>query len=119
MTKPTPLTKPKSRYVHGGETSYIPETRVGWWEMEVFEHKEDDIFFTITPETAHNPMLISHKVYKTPAYSWMVLQYNTIVDLNEELKVGDVIRLPSFVRLNFELLNNKLGGIDETEQSRK
>lgn len=87
-----------SRYVMGGETD-VYDTRLGWWERRPMKFQDDDIIITLDRRLANRPDIISDDVYGTPAYMWLVLQYNTIMDPIEELVVGATIRLPKPNRL--------------------
>lgn len=88
----------KSRYVTGGETEQFPN-RLGWWERTIMPFQNDDIVFTVDQQYAGRPDLISDLIYGTVKYNWVVLQYNTILDLDTELSAGSVIRLPARTRL--------------------
>lgn len=88
----------KSRYVVGGQTDVYP-TRLGWWERTIMPFQNDDILFTVDEQYAGRPDLISNIIYGTIDYNWVVLQYNTILDLDTELCAGITIRLPSLSRL--------------------
>ena len=104
------VTKTNSRYTRGG-TSDVYNTRVGWWERAILPHDPSDVFFDVDNKTQHRPDLISYQMYGTSSYAWMVLQFNNIVDINEELVQGTVLKLPTPSRLNTILLSNSPGGI--------
>lgn len=87
-----------SRFAMGGVTEQFPN-RLGWWERNIMEFQNDDIIITIDEQLARRPEYISQMVYGTTAYRWVVLQYNTILDINTELVPGAVIRLPTQDRL--------------------
>lgn len=87
-----------SRYVTGGVTD-VYENRLGWWERRPMKFQDDDVIIVLDKRLANRPDLISHAVYGTPAYTWLVLQYNTIMDPIVELVVGATIRLPAPNRL--------------------
>ena len=103
------MTRSSTRYTRGG-TSDIYNTRVGWWERVVFEKDTTDVFFDITNETERRPDLISYAMYGDVVYTWMVLQFNNIVDVNEELVAGTTLKLPTPSRLNTMMLANSAGG---------
>lgn len=92
------LDKKSSRYIKGGTTESLPN-RLGWWERDVMPFQNDDIIITIDTSIAGRPDLISYMAYGKVSYAWVVLQYNTILDIPNELKVGSVIRLPTPSRL--------------------
>jgi hypothetical protein len=91
------------RYKQGGTTEFTPST-VKWWDRRAFSTAVDDIPFTITPTYISRPDLIAYEVYGRANLMWLVLQYNNIVDINEELVEGRVLKLPSVRRLQTEIL---------------
>lgn len=98
-----------SRYVQGGETDRYKE-RLGWWERRSFDFSDDDITFEITPEYEQRPDLIAHAVYGQAKLEWLVLQYNTILDITTELVRGKELRLPHPSRLSRNILTESTGG---------
>lgn len=99
-----------SRYSQGGETEQRGE-RLGWWERTIISRSDDDIFYTISPEEEGRPDLIAYKFWGEATLMWLVLQYNHIVDVNEELVPGNVIVLPPFSRVITELTTNSTGAV--------
>lgn len=99
----------QSRYVNGGETDRH-SNRVGWWEKRNIPLADDDMLIIITKQTEKRPDLISFEVYGKAMYNWVVLQYNNIVDIEEELVVGKEIRMPTYSRLILSIMNKKTGG---------
>ena len=98
-----------SRYVNGGDTFVFPG-RLGWWDRTPMTPANDDIIFTITPTYAGRPDKLAKQVYGKATLMWVILQYNNIVDVNEEFIEGAQIRLPTFTRLSVLILNKKPGG---------
>jgi hypothetical protein len=98
-----------SRYVNGGETFVYPD-RLGWWDRFPMSPADDDIIFTITPTYVGRPDLLAQQIYGKSTLMWVVLQYNNIVDVNEEFVEGAQIRLPTFARLSIMILNKTTGG---------
>lgn len=110
MARVTRATDSKnSRYVNGGTTD-IYTSRLGWWEKRELDFADDDIRFVIDKSTEARPDMISYQVYGKAMYYWVVLQYNNIIDLQEELLAGKEIRLPKFSRLILSIMNKKTGG---------
>jgi hypothetical protein len=93
-----------NRYVQGGTAESLP-TRIGWWERTVYEKSDTDV--AIVLQNMHNkrPDIISTLVYGRPTYAWFILQYNNIVDINEEFVAGKTIVLPTRERLMTEILS--------------
>ena len=91
-----------TRYVNGGATTQYP-TRLGWWERYNFPISRDDVAYTIEPQYHLRPDLLSYRIYGTPAYMWLILQYNNILDINTEFVQGSIIALPTPTRVKTEL----------------
>lgn len=102
----------ESRYVQGGETETF-ENRLGWWERDLDTFQEDatDIFITISPQFDKRPDRLAFQMYGRASLQWLVLQYNSIVDINEEFLSGKTIRLPDPSRATFSFLNKRTGGV--------
>lgn len=102
--------KRRSRYTQGGVTTVWPR-RLGFWERRVIPQQDDDFFVTVSNRQDRRPDLIAFDYYDDASLGWLVLQYNNIVDLNQELRQGAQIRLPSADRVFFDLLNRPTGGV--------
>ena len=102
----------KSRYSQGGETEEFEE-RLGWWErdLETLQERDDDIFITIASKYDKRPDLFAADFYGSTLLMWVVLQFNNIVDINEEFIMGKTIRMPTMERTLFDFLNKRTGGI--------
>lgn len=94
----------RGRYNCGGKTDAY-QKRLGWWERDLsfMRRQIDDVTFVITPEYAHRVDLISQKLYNRPDFEWLILQYNNIVDINEEIVVGKILYAPSPSRAFFDI----------------
>ena len=88
-----------SRYKRGGLSEEF-NRRVGWWERKLYEHRYDDIIFTISPKYNCRPDLIAHDYLGNANLMWIVLQYNSIVDINTEFVTGKTIKIPEKSRLD-------------------
>ncbi len=98
-----------SRYVQGGLTDRH-NNRLGWWERRELPKRDDDNLLTVQPSEAGRPDLISRRAYSTERFAWLVLQYNSIVDVATELKAGARILMPNQLRLMVDVLNQTTGG---------
>ena len=99
------LRKKNSRMLQGG-ISERSDNFIGWWERD--ELPRDDItdtVYTISKAYEFKPDLISYDFYGRNDLGWLVLQYNKIVDINEELAVGKTIVLPSKSRAFYQMLS--------------
>ncbi len=102
----------ESRYVQGGETETF-DKRLGWWERDIITVSQDasDIFITIASQYDKRPDRLAFDMYGRSGLQWLVLQYNSIVDINEEFIAGREIRLPEPSRASLTFLNKRTGGI--------
>lgn len=101
--------KKNTRYVQGGETDVFPKF-LGWWEKreDIAIDQIDDIEFYITPQYDKRPDKVSFLFYGRPDISWLILQYNNIVDINEQFKTGLTIRAPSPMRVFANILTRPI-----------
>ena len=98
-----------ARQVQGGLTDRH-NNRLGWWERRDLPKRDDDNLITVQPSEVGRPDLISRRAFGTEKYSWLVLQYNNIVDINEEITIGRRMLLPNQLRLMVDILNQSVGG---------
>jgi hypothetical protein len=95
-----------TRYVQGGTTT-VSKKKVGWWERSptFTERAPDDIVIQSLPVVYDGaPGLLAYDIYQSNNLEWVVLQYNNIVDVNEEFVAGARIVLPSPERLFSSML---------------
>lgn len=106
-TDKSSLDRQYSRLNIGGTTDVLNNGSVlGWWEKKEFVHNAtDDIQFIITKSNEYRPDIISYLVYAREDLAWLVLQYNNIIDINEELVSGAILALPSYNRVMYNLTN--------------
>ena len=103
-TDKSSLDQPYSRLVLGGTVDVLDNGQfLGWWEKDEFPTATDDIKFTVTLQYQGRPDKISYFMYGREDLQWLVLQYNNIVDINEELVTGAVLTLPSYQRALYSL----------------
>jgi len=104
------VNKRNSRYVQGGTTTTF-STRLGWWDRLVMLPDDEDVNHTITGRQDRRPDVIAFDVYGKSELAWVVLQFNSIADINIELRAGTVISLPTPDRVFFDMLNRPTGGV--------
>ena len=106
------LDNAKGRYTQGGETEAFDQ-RMGWWErdLETLRQNDNDIFIIIQPKYDKRPDLFAADFYGSSLLMWLVLQFNNIVDINEEFVQGKEVRLPATQRVLFDFLNKRTGGV--------
>ena len=96
--------KKNSRYVQGGDSD-VGQNFIRWWERaKLAEDDITDLEYTIPVVYAGKPDLIAYDYYGRNDLGWLVLQYNNIVDVNEELCAGKVIKLPARNRVFYSIL---------------
>jgi len=110
--RPSSVNNKNSRYVQGGET-ITKNTRLGWWEPYDFERRQDDQDFYVTGKYVGRPDLIAYDMWGQAQLAWLVLQYNNIVDITEELVEGVDLVLPSQRRVSTSILTKSTGGVKE------
>lgn len=99
------LDNPNCRLVRGG-TIEKNGIFLGYWNKFTFPTDITDQKFTITLDYAFRPDKISYKLYGRDDFAWLILQYNSIVDINEEMRVGAVLMVPSYSRTIFNLTSD-------------
>ena len=99
----TSLAKKYSRMLNGGNTE-TKGNKLGWWERIDIER---DIFtdkqYVLGVEHEGRPDLVAASIYGRTSLMWLVLQYNSIVDIEEEFVTGKTITLPTRNRLFSEI----------------
>jgi len=109
-TQPTKSTdNTMTRYVQGGLTDVFSD-RLGWWDGYQFTTAPDDITFTLDAKYNTRPDLLAYDMYGKSTLAWLVLQYNLVVDINEEFITGAVVTLPSKSRVFSSILTYQSGG---------
>ena len=98
------ILKRYSRQTQGGDND-IFQDKLGWWEKrtDIPTNQIDDIRYEITSQTQFRPDLIAFLTYGRADLNWLVLQYNNIIDVNEEMTAGTIISLPSVDRVFFDI----------------
>ena len=94
----------EGRYTQGGTSTQL-DNRLGWWERRIIPYSDDDTFLVLSSRYDRRPDLVAFDFYDKANYQWLILQYNNIVDINEEFVVGKEIRLPSRSRVFREILS--------------
>lgn len=103
-TDKSSVLKKNTRYVQGGVTDILPNA-LGWWEeANIPTGQVDDIPFTITNAYDKRPDKIANFLYGRTDITWLILQYNQIVDVNTQFIAGVEIMLPSPPRVFSDIL---------------
>jgi hypothetical protein len=101
------LRKRYCRYAQGGNTDEFTN-RLGWWErFDLTDTQNDDIFIPKLSKTYEKrPDLLAFDMYNRSDYDWVILQYNNIVDIEEEFITGVSLIVPSKLRVNIDIMSN-------------
>ena len=102
----------KSRYTQGGETE-VYDDRLGWWErdLDTFRENANDNFIRLSADYDRRPDKFAADYLGRSDLMWSILQFNSIVDINEEFVAGRTIRVPTPDRATFDFFNKRTGGI--------
>lgn len=111
----TSVQQSKSRYTQGGDTEVF-ERRLGWWERLPLEKSSDDMRITLSVQYDKRPDRLAADYFGSSAFMWLVLQYNSIVDINEEFVAGKEIRLPEVSRGLITFTGRRTGGVEPAER---
>ena len=107
--------KKNTRYVQGGVTDVFPNS-LGWWEEAIIPTNQvDDVQFTLTSAYELRPDKLAYIAYGRTDITWLVLQYNQIVDINTEFLAGVTINLPSPSRVFSDILTSSVNYQPATE----
>lgn len=103
-----------SRYTHGGTTE-IDGKFLEWWDRKIYPKDESDMFLVLQKTFEGRPDKLASVMYNDSSVWWLILQYNNILDINEEFVAGVQLRLPTKERLQKDMLNGKSGGVPSTK----
>lgn len=101
------------RYVNGGKTETTKST-LGWWERKKIPEDTTDMTYTLEKVYENRPEKLAGVLYGDTRLWWLILQFNNILDIQEEFVEGKQLRLPTKDRVYSDLLSGKTGGIPST-----
>lgn len=102
----------KGRYGYGGGVVDY-DTRLGWWERVTLPKADTDLTLTIAGKYIKRPDLLAYDLYGNSTLLWVILQYNNILDVNEEFVNGSVVVVPTKARVFTELLRKRQPALSE------
>lgn len=88
-----------SRYTSGGKVHKDAKGKVIYWERISIPKDMDDIPYIIAAKYDRAPDLLAFDMYGSSSYEWVILQFNNIIDVHEEFRVGKEITLPSIKKV--------------------
>jgi hypothetical protein len=94
------------RYSYGGKSTVVGNN-IGWWERTTFTTSTTDVPYVLEAKYHQRPDLLAASMYGKSTLMWFVLQYNNIVDVQEEFVTGASLQLPTKARTFSELLTKK------------
>ncbi len=98
------------RYVRGG-TVYVTPSALGWWEKRDAEVDPSDIVYVLEEKYVGRTDLLAYAFYGDPQLWWIIPQYNSILDPDEELVQGKALLIPSLEKINSVYRANEIGGV--------
>lgn len=104
----TSLAKRYSRMLNGGTTE-IKGDKLGWWERrDLQKNTNTDIRIRIPEVFDGRPDLLAFRIYRNSSLFWLILQYNNIVDIEEEFTTGKEIIVPARDRTVSSIVNRSI-----------
>lgn len=103
-----------TRHTQGGVCD-VKKKKIGWWERrtDFLNFQADDIIIESLPKVySLRPSLLAYDLYQRDDLAWLVLQFNNIVDIEEEFVTGVSLRLPSRQRVQFSILTKSINFTD-------
>lgn len=97
-----------TRYTQGAAKVDSYANRIGWWDRRVFLPSPLDVSIVISSRYNLRPDLMAYDAYGKSNLSWILLQYNNIVDINLEFVTGATILVPLPQRVNAEFLTQNV-----------
>lgn len=96
------LAKRRTRMLDGG-ISEIKGNKIGWWERRTLQKNSvTDRIILITEKYDKRPDLMARDYLGSTRLMWIVLQYNNIVDIEQEFVLGKEVIIPSRTRAESE-----------------
>lgn len=103
-----------SRYTHGGTTE-LDGKFLEWWDRKKFTKDTSDLFYVLEKTYEGRPDKLASVFYGDSSVWWLILQFNNILDVNEEFVAGVELRMPTKERLLQDMLTGKSGGVPSTK----
>lgn len=106
------------RYVLGGTTE-VSASKLEWWSRTDVKRDPSDIVYVMEKKYEGKPWLLGYVFYGDEGLTWVILQYNTVLDPLTELVEGKLLLVPTLERVKREVFNPNasVGGIPSTRES--
>lgn len=103
----TVFSSKNSRYTYGGITEESARF-VEWWERVKIPPDVTDKYYVMEKQYEGRPDLLGTMLYGDPSLTWVVLQFNGILDPVTELVEGTVLRVPTLERVKKTLMAGRI-----------
>ena len=97
------------RYARGGTTE-VSSRFVEWWERVDNDHDLSDLVYVLEEKYVGRPDLLAYAFYNDTRLSWLIMQYNDILD-PLELVTGYMLLMPSRDKVSSTFGVTKVGGV--------
>ncbi len=106
-------TSDKKKYsrINQGGTFERSGFKISFWSKrtDILKDQNDDIeIYKLPIQYNKRPDLLAYDLYGRSDLMWVVLQYNNIVDIEEEFITGANLKLPSRSRVYSEIVNRSV-----------
>lgn len=106
----TSLDSKYSRYVSGGVTE-IGTHGLEYWEKNKWNLSDTDLVYVLKKTDEKQPWILAEAFYGQANLMWVILQYNNILDIQEELVAGRQLIIPTKDRVFKEFLKSPNNGV--------
>lgn len=87
------------RYVIGGPTE-VSAKYLEWWNKREVDKDPSDILYIMEEKFVGRPDMLGTTFYGDPGLTWVILQYNNLLDPMEELVAGVPVLIPNISKLD-------------------
>jgi hypothetical protein len=103
------------RYVLGGSTE-VSSFALEMWDAIQIQPDVSDFVYFVEKKYEGRPEMLGYVFYGDPGLWWVICQYNNILDPMVELIEGKPLLIPTFERVQSQVLANstKIGGTSST-----
>lgn len=96
-----------SRYNKGGVSS-VTGNKLDWWERVIIPKSSTDMNIKLDPKYHNRPDILAYDLYGKSSLMWVILQYNSILDVTTEFVSGVNIIAPTRIRLFQDILSTTI-----------
>ena len=85
----------RTKFFKKTEVLGIEELDFIWNSLSLFEQNHDSGYYRIMGDEVGQPDLISHRVYRTERYWWLICLVNQIENPFEDIIEGEILEIPN------------------------